>query len=378
MGEVNELEAHTIADPGILMDTTFNWATIIRLNTTSGMYTDDPPISDDAPNSGGASPTKQPTPQVNARTGKRASYWEEPATYEDNGERFSIATTLTQWNKMFQLKNRGTSQGWNANSNTDGPSAPFDISVNKYSLWVAAAVNMGMLHISDLTSLTETAVGFDDDEAVMDDGGFDDDFGGFGGLDDFGGGAYGAYGGGAYGGGAYGYAYGIGGAYGSAYGIGGSYGSYYGRRLGGEDDDEFDEVEVGFDEDAPRYTATGTRMPKKKIHQSIRMKKPDSDFEEHEVDKLSTKELDEMQKLMNRDERRHFARNLNGFASETRGNMYDAESFPYHYALAPMVLRKYCKFCRYSYYPSAFEAVFANRILVHVRYENCRTHLFFS
>jgi hypothetical protein len=198
---------------------------------------------------------------------------------------------------------------------------------------------MGLLSISDLTSLTETAVGFDDDSIVMDDGGMDDDDFDFGGFDDFGGGSDD---GGSSGGGSYGSSYGSG---------GGSYGSsYYGRRLGA-DDDEFDAVEVDLDEDVPRYTATGTRMPKRKVHQSIRMKKPDSEFEGHAMDELNQEELDEMQTLMSRDERQHFARNLNGFASETRGNMYDAEAFPYHYALAPMVLRKYCKFCRYVFSP---------------------------
>jgi hypothetical protein len=214
---------------------------------------------------------------------------------------------------------------------------------------------MGLLSISDLTSLTETAVGFDDDSIVMDDGGMDDDdFGGD--FDDFGGGSYGgSYGGGFYGGGSYGGSYGggsdDGGISDGGSSGGGSYGSsYYGRRLGA-DDDEFDAVEVDLDEDVPRYTATGTRMPKRKVHQSIRMKKPDSEFEEHAMDELNQEELDEMQTLMSRDERQHFARNLNGFASETRGNMYDAEAFPYHYALAPMVLRKYCKFCRYVFSP---------------------------
>ena len=46
-----------------------------------------------------------------------------------------------------------------------------DVSVNKYSLFVAAAVNMGLLKMDDLTLLSDSGFGSDDDS--IDDGSYE-------------------------------------------------------------------------------------------------------------------------------------------------------------------------------------------------------------
>ena len=56
---------------------------------------------------------------------------------------------------------------------------PLGVGLNKYSLWVAGAVNMGIIKISDLTDLADTSFAsayagvLEDDAAAEDD--FDDD-----------------------------------------------------------------------------------------------------------------------------------------------------------------------------------------------------------
>ena len=92
--------------------------------------------------------------------------------YSSAGDYFDVEMEEDTWQTLFPrwtIKSQG------------GSSSTYKIEFNKYSLWVAAAVNMGVLKISDLTSLTETSLSFDDDYddddyTFGDDFTFDDDF----------------------------------------------------------------------------------------------------------------------------------------------------------------------------------------------------------
>jgi len=93
--------------------------------------------------------------------------------YSDKGNSFTLSASEAQWSQYLPK--------WKFMTNFDAQvDVDKSVNINKYSLWVAGAVNMGIISIDHLTDLTDTSfassynVPSDDDEASTeedDDGG---------------------------------------------------------------------------------------------------------------------------------------------------------------------------------------------------------------
>ena len=102
--------------------------------------------------------------------------------YADEGVYFVISSTQDSWSNIFP--------NWYYGSFADDATvddayvAPFSIRLNKYSLWVASAVNTGVINVTDLTSLADSGEDPDDDDDGDDDDDDDDDADDYGYDDD--------------------------------------------------------------------------------------------------------------------------------------------------------------------------------------------------
>jgi len=105
---------------------------------------------------------------INQHPGQEGSF---ALSYDDLGNTFLLSAPTSSWNENLPK--------WKFASPKVASADPLiGIEVNKYSAWVAAAVNLGIISIKDLTDLTDTSfasaysVPADDDAAdITDDGG---------------------------------------------------------------------------------------------------------------------------------------------------------------------------------------------------------------
>jgi hypothetical protein len=75
-----------------------------------------------------------------------------PFTYQDKGNEISLSASSDEWTTTFPKWKFGL-------QNDDGATRTSNaISLNKYSMWVAAAVNLGVISIVNLTNLKSTSL----------------------------------------------------------------------------------------------------------------------------------------------------------------------------------------------------------------------------
>ena len=130
----NAIYAQVLADPTMTMQAQYQWNLGMSENTTAGTY-----------------------------------YFF--LTYEDNGDKAMIGAPKNEFTNAFPR--------WNFNTQGEdddffpADTLPVSLEMNKYSIYVAAAVNMGLLSVADLVDLADS--GFSDDDGGDDDFSFDDD-----------------------------------------------------------------------------------------------------------------------------------------------------------------------------------------------------------
>jgi hypothetical protein len=79
-----------------------------------------------------------------------------PLTYQENGDQLSLTAASSSWDTTFPKWKFGSAE--NDFVDDDAPSLPQGIALNKYSIWVAAAVNLGIISIKNLTNLKATSL----------------------------------------------------------------------------------------------------------------------------------------------------------------------------------------------------------------------------
>jgi len=99
----------------------------------------------------------------------------EPS-YTDDTDYITLKSTYGDWNGVFPKWQIKDDPSGDSPSSTDEVIVP----MNKYSVFVAAAVNMGLFPMKKMVTLSASAFGADDDTTWTDDGGasWDDDDGG--------------------------------------------------------------------------------------------------------------------------------------------------------------------------------------------------------